>query len=87
MESHKTLHELFHNDEEKQQSYIWFDIRDRETMECRLRLTERIRGLEKQSAPEIPPSYYSTGSKHSSVSSRSSARSLRLDAAAKTSKL
>ena len=87
MESHKTLHELFDNDEEKQQSYIWFDIRDRETMECRLRLTERIRGLEKQSAPEIPTSCCSKGSKSSSVSSRSSARSRRLDAAAKAAKL
>ena len=41
MESHKTLHEVFDNDEERQQSYNWFDNRDRETMECTLRLTER----------------------------------------------
>ena len=59
MEPHKALHELFDIDEEKQQSYIWFDIRDRETMECKIRLTERIRGLEIQSTTETPPSCYS----------------------------
>ena len=50
-------------------------------------MTEIIPGLEKQSAPEIPSSCYSKGSKRSSVSSRSSARSHWLDSAAKTAKL
>ena len=86
-DSYKALNEFYDNDKEKQQSYIWFDIRDREAMECRLRLTERIRCLEKQSAPETISSCSSKGSKRSSGSSRSSARSRRLDAAAKTAKL
>ena len=35
MEAHKAFYEVLDNDEEKQQSYIWFEIRDREGMECR----------------------------------------------------
>ena len=33
--------------EEKDASYQWFDIRDRELTECRIRICERIQALEK----------------------------------------
>ena len=37
---------LIDNEEDKQESYHWFDIRDRECMEARTRLVEKIHALE-----------------------------------------
>jgi hypothetical protein len=67
----------------------WFDLRDREFMECRLRLIERIQSLEKvQSQNSIAKSVRSGKSRRSeSVASSRSARPMRLEAAAKSARL
>jgi uncharacterized NAD(P)/FAD-binding protein YdhS len=40
------LYESLENEFERRESNHWFDLRDREFMECRLRLIERIQSLE-----------------------------------------
>ena len=76
--------------EEKDASYQWFDIRDRELTECRIRICERIQALEKIST--WPPSEKSRHSRNASVRSSRSSSSHRIslalvDAAAKAAKL
>ena len=75
--------------EERVESYNWFDLRDREFMECRLRLIERIQCLDKiQSHLSEASSVRSGKSRRSeSVASSRSARSMRLEAAAKSARL
>ena len=88
-ETQNAFDESLESETEKEHSYYWFDLRDREVLECRLRLSERIRALEM--AIFRPPSIRSqktNSSRRTGVSSRhSSARSMRLEAAAKTARL
>ena len=46
-DAHHALHYLLESEEEKEASYRYFDIRDRECMECRIKLSERIYAVEK----------------------------------------
>ena len=45
-EAQNAFVELIDNEEDKQESYHWFDIRDRECIEARTRLVEKIHALE-----------------------------------------
>lgn len=93
-EAQRAYDDTLESEKAKNESYMWFDLRDRETTECRLRLTEAIRALETKIASkssQLSLSSRSTkGSERSSSSSRSrrsSARSLILQAASKTARL
>ncbi|KAL9954294.1 hypothetical protein ACROYT_G041813 [Oculina patagonica] len=93
---HKEHDDLLELEEEREASYRWFDVRDREFFECRMRLCERIQALERKSsrAPSMK-SGHSKGSKlsdRSKISSRGSSSTKHLslalvDAAAKAAKL
>ncbi|XP_078347357.1 uncharacterized protein LOC144632559 [Oculina patagonica] len=94
--AHKEHDDLLEFEEEREASYRWFDVRDREFFECRMRLCERIQALERKSsrAPSMK-SGHSKGSKvsdRSKISSRGSSSTKHLslalvDAAAKAAKL
>lgn len=97
-----TLKEAFNNaqkafddeletETDKQSSYHWFDVRNREYMECRIRVTERINALEKGShRTKSERSSYSDRSKRKALtqgSRPSSARSMRLQAVVKSGRI
>ena len=89
-DAQKAYDDLLESPEEKDASYQWFDIRDREFTECRIRICERIQALEKISTR--PPSEKFRHSRKSSVRSSRSSASHRIslafvDAAAKAAKL
>ena len=89
-DAQKAYDDLLESPEEKDASYQWFDIRDREFTECRIRICERIQALEKISTR--PPSEKSRHSRKSSVRSSRSSSSHRIslalvDAAAEAAKL
>ena len=75
----------------KEESYRWFDLKDREYSECRVRLCEKIHALERASSQSITS--VSTSSKSSSFkksSKKSSASSVllaRANSVTKTAKL
>jgi len=46
-DAHHTLHYLLEGEEEREASYRYFDLRDRECIECRIKLTEWIQAQEK----------------------------------------
>ena len=52
-DAHKALDDELETETGKQNSYHWFDVRDREYMECRTKVTERIYALEKESQNQI----------------------------------
>ena len=89
-DAQKAYDDLLESPEEKDASYQWFDIRDREFTECRIRICERIQALAKISTR--PPSEKSRHSKKSSARTSRSSSSHRIslslvDAAAKAAKL
>ena len=95
-DAHLEYDDLLELEEEKEASYRWFDIRDREFLDCRSRICERIQALERNLASRAPSvkSGHSMNSKASGKSklssSRSSTKHLSLalvDAAAKATKL
>ena len=47
-EAHRAYEELLDNEEEKRSSYIWFDSRDREFMDFRMRICQQIFRLENE---------------------------------------
>ena len=47
-EAHRAYEELLDNEEEKNSSYIWFDSRDREFMDFRMRICQQILKLENE---------------------------------------
>ena len=49
-EAQKAYDDVLEDERDKSESYIWFDLRDRETVECRLRLSEAIRANERKIA-------------------------------------
>ena len=89
-EAHRAYEELLDSDEEKRSSYIWFDSRDREFMDFRMRICQQILRLEFEknavvSVHSVPHSAISRRSKGSSASSHArrievKARSARLKA-------
>ena len=89
-DAQKAYDDLLQSPEEKDASYQWFGIRDRELTECRIRICERIQALEKISTRL--PSEKSRHSRKSSVRSSRSSSSHRIslalvDAVAKAAKL
>ena len=73
----KEYDELLLTDKEKEDSYRWFDVRDREFTECRIRLCERMQVLERKSsrASSRAQSVKSGHSMKSKASERSKASS------------
>ena len=90
-DAHKAFDDELETETGKQNSYHWFDVRDREYMECRTKVTERIYALEKEShRTKSVRSGYSDRSKRSALTQGSrprSVRSMRLEAAAKGARL
>ncbi len=86
------FHDLVESEENKTASYRWFDLRDREYNECRMKISSRIHAIERGSFKEPPvkpssQSSYRTSSTGSSHSSRLPARSRKIKAAARAAKL
>ena len=87
----KHYHDLMETEEEREVSYRYFDLIDREFSECRLKISSRIHAIERKAFKENS----SATSSHSGVSSStkssklsgSSARSRKIKAAAKAAKL
>ena len=52
-DAQKAYDDLLQSPEEKDASYQWFGIRDRELTECRIRICERIQALEKMHSTPI----------------------------------
>ena len=98
-EAHNGVYELLDTDEAKQECYQRFDMHDREFTECRMRISEQIQSLDnrqtalvKLQQPGSVKCSYSRRSRRSYLSEdersrASSARSLRLEAAAKSARL
>ena len=92
-DAHKDFDDLLELEEERNASYHWFDIRDREFIECRIRVCERIQALERKSSrTPSEKSSFSRKSKSSDKSKLSSSSTKHLslaliDAAAKSAKL
>ena len=90
-EAHQALDELLETELERENSYRWFDVRDREFTEHRMRICERIQSLQRASYAESRSSAVKSRRSVTSKSSsrKSSQRSVslaRADAAAKAAK-
>lgn len=90
-DTHLEHDELLVTEEEREASYRWFDLRDREYTECRIRLCERIQAIEKDLYKSFSDrsSVKSAKSKVSKASSSSQAALSKalVDATAKAAKL
>ena len=85
-------HELMLTEQETDASYTWFDLKDREYQDCRLKISVQIHALEKEAAKQHSVKSYRsgtsrTGSTKTSHVSNSSARSRKIKAAGKAAKL
>ena len=93
--AHHELQYLLESEEEKEASYQYFDLRDRECMECRIKLAERIYAVEKalsNSKPKSVVSGFSRTSRNSrktgsSRSSTNSVHSKRIEVVTRKTKL
>ena len=90
-EAHQAFDELLETGSEREDSYRWFDVRDREFIEHRMRICERIQSLQRASYAESRSSAVKSRRSGTSKSSshKSSLRSIslaRADAAAKVAK-
>ena len=73
--AHQSYHELLESFEDTEASYQWFDLRDREYQQCRMKISERIYAVERKSCKQSSiKSFRSKTSK--SESTRSSRLSL-----------
>lgn len=91
-EAHQSYHELLESFEDEEASYHWFDVRDRDYQQCRMRICERIHAIERESRREtsIKSSRSKTSKSESTKSSRlstSSAHSRKIRAVAKAARL
>ena len=91
-EAHQSYHELLESFEDEEASYHWFDVRDREYQQCRMRICERIHAVERESRKDtsIKSSRSKTSKSESTKSSRlstSSAHSRKIRAVAKAARL
>ncbi|CAB4033262.1 Hypothetical predicted protein, partial [Paramuricea clavata] len=82
-EAHGKYNCMLSSTEDKDQSYQWFDTRNREYYRCRLKVCERIHALER----ELYSKPNSNRSSMQSKSSSSSAHSRRVKAVATAAKL
>ena len=90
-EPHQAFDELLEADSERENSYRWFDLGDREFTEHRMRICERIQTLQRASYTESRSSVVKSRRSFTTKSSsrKSSLRSVslaRADAAAKAAK-
>ena len=87
-DAHHALHNFLDNEEEKEALYRWFDIQDRECMDCRIRLAERIHATERAKAKSVSSGTSKTSRKTGSFrSSADSVLSRRVQAATRNAKL
>ena len=91
-EAHQAYHELLELSDDLEESYHWFDIRDHDYQQCRMRICEKIHGMKRECHKE--PSSISSRSKttssrstNSSRLSTSSAHSRKIRAVAKAARL
>ena len=89
-EAHQAFDELLETESERENSYRWFDVRDREFTEHRMRICKRIQSLQRvsyaKSRSSAVKSRRSVTSKSSSHKSLRSVSLARADAAAKAAK-
>ena len=90
-EAHQAYHDLLESLDDSDASYHWFDIRDREYQQCRIRICEKIHALERESHKEssiISSCSKTTTSRstNSSWLSTSSAHSRKIRAVAKAAR-
>lgn len=90
--AHQSYHELLESFEDTEASYHWFDLRDREYQQCRMKISERIHAVERESCKQSSiKSFRSKTSKsestRSSRLSTSSAHSRKIRAVAKAARL
>jgi len=79
-DAHRDFHEFLVSEEERESSFRWFDLQDRESMDMRIKLVNKIYSEERKvekSKPKSALSDESRTTKHSkeSSTSRASARS------------
>ena len=90
-DAHHEFHEFLDSEEQRESSYPWFDLQDRVFMEMRTKLVDKIYSEEKKIEKPKPKSVLSgeTRSRSSKISNTSglSARSRRIEAAARKAKL
>ena len=91
-DAHREFHKFLDSEEERESSYRWFDLQDRESMDTRIKLVDKIYSEERKvekSKPKCALSDESRTTKRSKQSntSRASARSRRIEAAARKAKL
>ena len=91
-EAHQAFDELLETAVEREDSYRWFDVRDRDFTEHRMRICERIQSLQRASYAESRSSVTKSGRSGASksLSHKSSLHSVslaRADAAAKAAKV
>ena len=94
-EAHERYESFLETEAEKEASYHWFDVKDRDFTDCRLRICERIHSLERSSYRSEPSeslshiSDRSQSTRNSKNSRKSSSRSVsraRADAATKAAR-
>ena len=78
-DAHHNYYKELHDSEELDEAYKWFDIRDREHFQCRIKINEALHCVEKRTSDKMSL----VSSKSSKRSSSSSVRSRRAKAAAK----
>ena len=78
-DAHHNYYEELYDAKELDEAYKWFDLRDHEHFQCRLRINEALNCVEKQTSDKMSL----VSSKSSKCSSSSSVRSRRARAAAK----
>ena len=91
-DAHREFHEFLDSEEERESSYRWFDLQDRESMDTRIKLVDTIYSEERKVEKSKPKSALSDESRTTkrskqSNTSRASARSRRIEAAAGKAKL
>ena len=91
-QAHMAYEELLDSQEDQEASYHWFDRRDREFQECRMRICEKIQALERKSnerstVKSLRSESVTSKSTRSSLLSSASAHSRKVKAAAKAAKL
>ena len=86
----RAYEEIFESSRDRDDAYRWYDVRDREYTECRMRTAEYLHALDKKSFEVKSVKSSCSGKSHSTAStrlSRSSARSRLIEAGTKTPRL
>ena len=73
----KSFVELIDNEEDKQESYHWIDIRDRECIEARTRVVEKIHALERMRSKPARTSSIKSGYSRRSEKSIASGKTIK----------